>query len=424
MPPLAIRRSFQGLVYLAVIAMSLLVGIVLQQMSLALTVFACGVSMLWLAGAIGMGMNLGRCLAIISTFFLYPFEITFYLALALLVLCLLGEYYQSRDIRLQLPFPRLFLVLGSFGVLGLTKTNVEGGSLYFISTILVPLICFLVVSNSRNNLLDLDIWMRGITLAATLVAIYGIGVALANPYQRIGSTWSNAMTINGFYTVAFFFALALGIKSSVPRNRGFWITASGLIFLGMMFTYTRIAIVAVVFGLLMLMWKAKRLRIWGLAALGVLPLIIPASMMKRGEVAGLMDISILIRLLAWYNAAKVIASHPLAGIGFSTWKALYKSMVPLPALYAQHTHNLYINLMVEMGIFGTLAYLGIVFGTLVRYWQKVVKPHKDLVSYMVFVAVLSLLVACLTDIFVQQYTVSLLFWITLALLNRQSVNES
>ena len=424
MPPQAIRRSFQGFIYLAIVALALGVGIVLQQMSLALTIFACGVSLLWLAGAIGLGMNLGRCLAMISTFFLYPFEITFYLALALMVLCLLGEYYQSREIRLQLPFPRLFLMLGAFGILSLTKTRVEGGSLYFVTTILVPLICFLVISNSRRQLLDLDIWMRGIALAATLVAIYGIGVAIANPYQRIGATWSNAMTINGFYTVAFFFAIALGAKSAVPRHRGFWISAAGLIFLGMMFTYTRIAIVAVVFGLLMLMWKAKRLRIWGLAVLGILPLIIPASMMKRGEVAGLMDISILIRLLAWYNAAKVIAAHPLAGIGFSTWKAMYKDMVPLPALYAQHTHNVYINLMVEMGVFGAFAYMGIVFGTLKRYWLRVVKVNRDLVSYTVFVAVLSLLVACLTDIFVQQYTVSLLFWITLALLNRHSISES
>ena len=232
------------------------------------------------------------------------------------------------------------------------------------------------------------------------------------------------MTINGFYTVAFFFALALGIKSRVPRNHVLWVLAALLIFLGMMFTYTRIAVVAVVFGLLMLMAKFKRLRLWGLLMLALLPLVIPSSMMKRGEVNSFMDISILIRFVAWYKAAGVIAAHPLTGIGFSTWKALYKDMVPLPMLYAQHTHNVYLNLMVEMGIFGALAYLGIIGASIRNFYRNCVKPRKDLVAYTTMVAVLALLVACLTDIFIQQYTVSLLFWITLALLNRQQLSES
>jgi O-antigen ligase len=306
-----------------------------------------------------------------------------------------------------------------FGLISLSRSYVEGSSLYFIASIVIPLFSFLVIGNSRKDKPALDIWMRAISIVAIMVAIYGIYIALANPGKRIGSTWSNAMTINGFYALAFFFCLALFFKTPFLVKRIFWLFAACIIFLGMLFTYTRMAMLAIVFGMLLMMYKNRRIRLWGIFAIALIPLIIPSAMLDRGETNSLIDISIFIRLIAWYNATSVILENPVFGIGFSTWKEIYHDMVPLPVLYAQHAHNVYINLLLEIGFFGTLAYLNIIFKSLRRYYIEAVKPGGDMVSYSIWVGMLSLLFSCLTDIFIQQYTVSLLFWITLALMVKE-----
>jgi len=95
-------------------------------------------------------------------------------------------------------------------------------------------------------------------------------------------------------------------------------------------------------------------------------------------------------------------------------------MIPLPELYAQHAHNVYINLLVGFGLFGTVAYLAIIFRSLRSYYQRAVRPSGDIVAYCLWTGMLSLMFACLTDIFIQQYQISLLFWITLALMVRES----
>jgi O-antigen ligase len=191
----------------------------------------------------------------------------------------------------------------------------------------------------------------------------------------------------------------------------------------MLFTYTRMAMLAIVFGLGLLVFKYRRLRIWGFIAIALIPLVIPSSMMQRGEMVSMLDISILIRLIAWYKAIFVIADNPLTGIGFSTWKDIYHNMVPLPNLYAQHAHNVYINLFLEIGIIGTLAYIVIIFKSMLLYHLKAVKPKNDMVAFCVLTGMLSLLFACLTDIFIQQYAISLLFWITLALMVKESASH-
>ncbi len=420
MPSLTIRNSLYAFVLILILACSMLVGISLQQMTLKFMIFAIGIGSIWILGAIGTGMTLPRTLVFLSTLFLKPYELFFYFALALLLLCLVIDFYKNPRARLVSPYPLAFFILTAFGLIALTKTTVAGGLTYFSATVIVPFLVFFVISNIRTTARDLDVWMRTIVVIALFLAVFGVIIALLNPDKRIGSTWSNAMTINGLYTLAFFFSLALGIKSDSQAHRAAWIGIAVVIFLGMLFTYTRIAMVAVVFGLMLLMFRFKKARKWGLLAVGLIPFIIPSSMMQRGDLGPFMDISILIRLVAWYNAAGVIIQHPLTGIGFSTWSELYNGMIPVQMLYAQHAHNVIINLLLEMGIFGTLAYLVVIFKTLGAYRRKVIRKGGDFAQYAVFVAVLSLLVACLTDIFIQQYPISILFWITLALMYNQT----
>ncbi|PKN72887.1 MAG: hypothetical protein CVU50_05005 [Candidatus Cloacimonetes bacterium HGW-Cloacimonetes-3] len=418
-----INNSYTGIASLAIIVASVAVGYALQMISLSLLIRATGILGLWLLGILLKGSTLPRSLVIISSLYILPFELAFYFSLALLCLSLIADIYYTGQRHLLISYPISFVVLTVFGIIGLTKTYVQGGVLYFVATIVVPLISFIVIGNSRSEKPALEVWMRIISIVAAIVSVIGIYLALTNPHDRIGSTWSNAMTINGFYALAFFFCLALAFKSLTSTSRLIWLLTAVIIFFGMLFTYTRMAMLAVVFGLLMLMFKYRNIRLWGIIGIGLIPMLIPSAMMNRGSVGSVIDISILIRLIAWYNAGIVIVSHPFTGIGFSTWRDMYYNMIPLPMLYAQHAHNVYLNLLLEIGIFGALAYFVIIYKSLRTYYRKAVKPNKDMVAYCVWVGMLSLLFSCLTDIFIQQYTVSLLFWITLALMVKESSAE-
>lgn len=414
------RNLILPIVSVLIAAMSLGIGIALQGESLAMVAVYLVLGAVWLLWMSLKGINLPRLLIPLSLIYILPMEYTFHFALVMLCLVLIADLYHQNMREFVVSYPFSFLILTLFGLIALSKTYVDGGILYFISTIVVPLVCFLVITNTRKDKPALDTWMRVISLVAVLVGLYGIYIALVNPGKRIGSTWSNAMTINGFYALSFFFCLALAFKAKLTRFRLLWIFAAIIIFLGMLFTYTRMAMLAIVFGLGLLILKYRRIRFWGLLAICLIPLLIPSSMMNRGAAVAMIDISILIRFIAWYHAAFIIAENLLTGIGFSTWKDIYYDVIPMPIFYAQHAHNVYINLLLEIGLFGTLAYLAIIFKSLVGYYRKAISPQGDMVAFCVWTGMLALLFSCLTDIFIQQYMISLLFWITLALMVKES----
>ena len=408
------------LVSLLVAGLSLGLGIIMQSSSLSFVIMALMAASAWLIWMLLKGISLPRLLILVSLIFLMPMQYAFYFALALLLLVFVADRYHLRKREIIVSYPFSFLILMIFGGIALSKTFAPDGSLYFVATVVVPVICFLVIGNSRRDKPALDTWMRMISLVAMVVGLYGIYIALRNPTARIGSTWSNAMTINGFYGLAFFFSIALAFKAQASRSKVFWIATAIIIFLGMLFTYTRMAMLAVVFGLGLLILKYRKIRTWGLIAIALIPLLIPSAMLNRGEAVSMIDMSILIRFIAWYNAFGIIRNNLFTGIGFSTWKEIYQNMIPLPELYAQHAHNVYINLLVGFGLFGTVAYLAIIFRSLRSYYQRAVRPSGDIVAYCLWTGMLSLMFACLTDIFIQQYQISLLFWITLALMVRES----
>lgn len=408
------------LISLLVAGLSLGLGIIMQSSSLSFVIMALMAASAWLIWMLLKGISLPRLLILVSLIFLMPMQYAFYFALALLLLVFVADRYHLRKREIIVSYPFSFLILMIFGGIALSKTFAPDGSLYFVATVVVPVICFLVIGNSRRDKPALDTWMRMISLVAMVVGLYGIYIALRNPTARIGSTWSNAMTINGFYGLAFFFSIALAFKAQASRSKVFWIATAIIIFLGMLFTYTRMAMLAVVFGLGLLILKYRKIRTWGLIAIALIPLLIPSAMLNRGEAVSMIDMSILIRFIAWYNAFGIIRNNLFTGIGFSTWKEIYQNMIPLPELYAQHAHNVYINLLVGFGLFGTVAYLAIIFRSLRSYYQRAVRPSGDIVAYCLWTGMLSLMFACLTDIFIQQYQISLLFWITLALMVRES----
>lgn len=413
------NNSFVVLVlFISIISLSF--GIYLQTTPMSSLMLWMGFIILWLMIVSFWGFTLKTNLVLISLIFLKPSAGLFFTSLALLAVTWVIDRYQQGSDKLYLPFPMFFFVMVLFGVLALLRTYVTGGNLYFTATVIVPLVCYVLINNIDRSDNDFLTWTQTISSVAVFLSLYGVIIAILNPADRIGSTWSNAMTINGFYTIGFFFALANAAQNARNNSKILWIAYAFVIFLGMVYTYTRIALVAVFFGLMIMMIRIRRIRFYAILSLGLMVLFIPSSMAERISTGMEYDLSIIIRFIVWTKSLEMIIQHPLTGIGFSTWKDIYHGMIPFRLLYAQHAHNLVLNIALEMGLIGAMAFFWIIFTTLRKYYKLVIRTSGDSFHYIVWVAVLALMVACLTDIFIQQYQISLVFWITMALMYRET----
>lgn len=411
---MTLRRIALYTLYIAVMAACVPLAAIVQNAQYSQVAQVALILGAWMLSGLFFGLSLRTGLLFSALFFIKPLPISYYCVLGVIGFSLLAEYLQTVRMRLSIPHPVALSVLFATCVYGLVRASDPGHAFtYFVSTAIIPLLMLVVLSNSRLGLKDFVSWLKVIVIIGALLGVIGIAMGVMNPSERYGSLWITAMTINGFYTLGFFFAIALGMREKGKRARLLWYACAVLIFLGMMYTYTRIALLAVLFGFLLLMFRLKRFRYIGMGAILLVPLIIPASMMSRIQMSFAFDFSIFIRLLAWYHAVQQILAHPLFGIGISVWKDWYMGIVPFDFLYAEHPHNLYLKILLEIGIFGFAAYFWIIASILKRYWRRVVKPARDNFDRVVLIGVLALLFSCLTDIFAQQYSISLAFWTTL-----------
>jgi O-antigen ligase len=422
---MTLRRLAPQLAWFTAAIPVLIVAVLLQNLEFTILAAMGAVLVCWLAAAFLLGVNIRSTLLLSTLFFIKPHPFIYLGLVALLGLSLVFEYLQNRRLALTVPHPVALAVLFATALYGLARAReFNGASLYFISTAVLPLLLLVIAANSRITKADFLLWMKIIVVIGALLGVIGMVMALLNPAERYGSLWITAMTINGFYILTFFFALALGARAGMSGFRYFWFTCALFIFLGMLYTYTRMALLAIALGFFLLMLRMKRLRLVGIIALLLIPLVIPSSMIERINLGFTADISILIRLVAWYNAVQQIAQHPLFGIGMDVWKQWYAGAVPVDVLYAEHPHNLILNLWLEMGIFGLLSYLYIIWAVLRRYWKAFVRAKSDSFHSIILIGMVSLLFACLTDIFIQQYSVGLFFWITMGFLYSLSRNSA
>ncbi|MCB5278554.1 MAG: O-antigen ligase family protein [Candidatus Cloacimonetes bacterium] len=418
-----LKPLLQTILIAIIIAGCIWCGALTQQISGRYLIYAMLIIVAWVAYALLFGIGIHSSLPLIAIVFFKPMEITFYLVLGFLLMMGFIEFLRRNELKLAIPYPMAGTLLLAFGILSAIKINTSMGYTYFFSTVITPLIILIIFANLRLELNSMYVWMQSIVYVAAVVGLYGIIIAIQNPLERLGSFWFTAMTINGFYIVSFFFAVSLVLYHTNLTKKLINAMAALLILFGMLYTYTRIVILAVAFGVFLLMLRLKTMRYVGIGFMLLLPLIIPSSMESRIELGFNMDVSLIIRALAWYNSLILIFKHPLTGIGFSVWSTWYPSVIPLQTLFAQHTHNVYLNLIVEMGIVGAASFLYLVWKIMRRFWQSCISHTGSILHFGMWVAMMAILFSCLTDIFIQQYSISILFWISLGLMQSLSSKE-
>lgn len=181
-------------------------------------------------------------------------------------------------------------------------------------------------------------------------------------------------------------ALTLNAKGWRGRLGGLVCLGVSVAALGM--TYSRSSwlgmMLAVVVFLALMNWRAiPVMLVLGICALPFLPRSILNRILTIGN---MQDSSAKYRIAIYEDTARLLKDHGLTGVGlgsdvtrqvFRNYPTLYDGNYPI------HTHNNYLQMWAEIGIFGLLAYLGLVFGQIkegVRAFRRADKTLKRILA--------------------------------------------
>lgn len=178
---------------------------------------------------------------------------------------------------------------------------------------------------------------------------------------RIYSVFANPNLFATFLVMTIPLAIVQGFNEKRFLLKIFmWLVA----LLGMVnvaFTYSRGGMLALAFALIiMAVMVERRLLILGLLALIFLPVLMPASIIERlGSITNLADSSSSYRIsiyLASFNMAK---DYFFGGVGLGGFNDIYFTYA-FTASKSFHAHNLFLMILIELGIGGLLSFLAII----------------------------------------------------------------
>ncbi|MEG1880576.1 MAG: O-antigen ligase family protein, partial [Oscillospiraceae bacterium] len=117
-------------------------------------------------------------------------------------------------------------------------------------------------------------------------------------------------------------------------------------------------------------------KLWGLAliALPFVPMLLPESIINRfASIGDMKDSSTSYRVFIWIGTLAMMKDYWLSGIGMGSdaFSAVYP-FYSYNAIVAPHAHNLFLQILVESGAVGILAFLAILF----VFYKKLMVGHK------------------------------------------------
>lgn len=273
-------------------------------------------------------------------------------------------------------------------------------------------------------------------VSVTIMSLFGIyqyftGFALEESFKgtvgflgkpRVTVSLENSNNFGAFLILAIFPIIMLMLYQKSIKKKIFFGVLSFSLLINIVFAYSRNAMAGLVIGLVVLAivysWRLL-VPIGGVAALVFLIPQIGGRLKEIGS--GSENFT---RLKLWKTAWYMIKEHPLLGVGNGNFVSLYDSYVEkYPELYAYYEykrfpcHNSYLKIQSELGVFGSIFFIGILISSLVKIKNIIMFAEDNLYKYFYtgfLASVLAFLFMNLSDnlFFVPKTTT--FFWLLLA----------
>lgn len=330
----------------------------------------------------------------------------------------------------------IFLILTYFS--GAISVGGRDSLISAVVACILGCIYFLVV-----NLIRTEKWLRrclvaivsaGSTVAFIGVMEYVLGLStnawldldyFTDIYGRTTSLFENPNYLAAYLAVVFPFALYQTVSCKTKRSRALCVISCLMIVLCTVFTWSRAAWLAIIIcaTAFFIFYSRKTMRaiFASLIAIPFLPFVLPENIVRRfASIGNIADSSTLYRVYTWKGCAEMLKEYFWGGIGYGN--AAFAELYPVYAYAgiesAVHSHNLYLQILISMGVGGLLCFGLIIF----FYMQKSFEYSKSSVSresYLfvmaAFCAVCSLLIMGMFDYVWYNQRIFFMFWASLAL---------
>lgn len=422
----------------------LMAGMALGVLTLALSplwilfgiIAAVGIALIFASPEIGLILALFFC-----PFFSFLENPAF--SLGILILVVLSSYLLKiiRGKRiLKMELLDFFVLL--FGViLYFSGAITAGGKTGFYETLLsCELLCgyFLVV-----NLMRTEKWLKRCVAvwvtSGTIVAVFGIlqyvfGMTATGSWLDISyfsdirgrttSVFDNPNVLAFYLILILPFSLLAWVRAEGRKPKIISAFSIVSILLCLVLTWSRGAWLAAIFCLLLfaLIRSKKTIRFLFFLCLFLpfLSFILPQSVTKRFmSIGDLSDSSTMYRVYTWKGTLRVIKEYFVGGIGYGTtaYREIYPQYAYAGIEAAEHSHNLFLQILLGMGIGGLLIFLAILLFSAqmnFEYLKKSADADNKLRVSAAMCAIFSFMLMGLFDFTWYNYRVFFLFWCVLA----------
>lgn len=268
-------------------------------------------------------------------------------------------------------------------------------------------------------------------LAAAIVALYGIfqnffvtstttswvdEKMFSDIKTRVYSTLDNPNVLGQYFIMMIPIAFVLLLKMRGGFEKLLY-TGCNLVMLAcLMYTWSRGAWLGVLIGIaFFIILKDRRWLVLCIAGLLLMPSVLPASILERlTSIGNLKDSSTAYRVAVWIGSLRLLKDYWFCGIGIGpdAFLEIYPQYALGGAGFALHSHNFYIQWVVDMGIAGLFVYLGIIAAGFKQISQ--VKEKDTLIKNVLLAmsgALLGYLFHGMAENLWYNYRMILVFWI-------------
>ena len=293
------------------------------------------------------------------------------------------------------------------------------------------------------NLIRTAKWVKrcvlSIVISGTVTAIigvlqYALGMAVndwidttyfPNIGGRATSLFENPNYLAAFLVIVFPFALYQVAASRSGKQRVLSIFSCAAIVLCTVFTWSRGAWIAMIlsFAIFLLMHSKKAMRyiVAALIAVPFLSFLLPSNIISRFmSIGDMSDSSTAYRVYTWWGSIDMLKDYFWGGIGYGAdaFTQLYPIYAYSGIENANHSHNLYIQIALGMGIGGVICFALLLLFFAQKSLAYAKQPHSRdsfLVVAASLVSVTALLAMGMVDYVWYNYRIFFLFWVVMAL---------
>ncbi len=334
---------------------------------------------------------------------------------------------------MQLPLI-VFLLVGVVGLYGALDTGVAARTLIVFA---MGATVYVVTSQMIRSPEEMRKVVWAVAVATAAMGLYavatGLGESGVQSYSgqqsevRTEGLFTHPNQLGGFLALAIPPVAALAVSEAVLWRRalGYLLFAAAL--LGLVLTYSRGAWIGTSVGLLVLVLMLRK-GSW------LLPGAILAGAFTSGAILERLrsistagsDPAVTNRFEIMETALRLITEHPFFGVGLGNFPAAYGSLMVsnLPMLsysleVPPHAHNLLVNLAVEVGLVGLLAFVAMLAAATLKALRayRTGEPRTRALALGIAAGLGATMIHNLVDVTVYQGFTAILFFAYLGMLD-------